>query len=128
MITIASVVTLSMYLLTGPGTFHCVYVKHYTHCNIISLLVKLYFPTLDLNTLLSSLPGHSVTHRFNIHLSFVIKKKINLQGGWQASTAADKAKLFFGTLQAAEVPPVLYPRLCSVYEKLLAYHSHWLFT
>lgn len=75
MITIASVVTLSMYLLTGPGTFHCVYVKHYTHCNIISLLVKLYFPTLDLNTLLSSLPGHSVTHRFNIHLSFVIKKK-----------------------------------------------------
>lgn len=67
--------TFSMYLLTGPGTFHCVNVKHYTHCNIISLLVKLYFPTLDLNTLVSSLPGHSVTHRFNIHSSFVKKKK-----------------------------------------------------
>lgn len=117
--------TFSMYLLTGPGTFHCVNVKHYTHCNIISLLVKLYFPTLDLNTLVSSLPGHSVTHRFNIHSSFVKKKKkINLQGGWQASTVADKAKLSFGTLQAAEGPRVLYPQLCSVYEKLLANHSH----
>lgn len=124
MITIASVMTLSMYLLAGSGTFHCVNVKHYTHCNIISLLVKLYFPTLDLNTLVSSLPGHSVTHRFNIHLSFVKKKKINLQGGWQASTAADKAKLSLGTLRAAEVPPVLCPGLCSVYEKLLANHSH----
>lgn len=85
------------------------------------LAVKLYFPTLDLNTLVSSLPGHSVTQ---IQYPFIpANKKINLQGGWQASTSADKAELSFGALQAAEVCRVLYPGMSSVRENLLAYPS-----
>lgn len=44
--------------------------------NIISLAVKMYFPTLNLNVLVPSLPGHSVTQRFNIHLFLVLKKSI----------------------------------------------------
>lgn len=78
--------------------------------NIISLAVKMYFPTLNLNILVPSLPGHSVTQRFNIHL-FLVLKKINLQGGWQDSTDADKAEMSFGTLQ----PPELYLEWCRSY-------------
>lgn len=68
------------------------------------------FTTQDINIFMSSLPGHSLTHRFNIHL-FLVIKEINLQGGWQPSTAADKARLSLGTLQ----PLLPYQGLCRNY-------------
>lgn len=88
--------------------------------NIISLAVKMYFPTLNLNILVPSLSGHSVTQRFNIHL-FLVLKKINLQGGWQVSTHADKADLSSGTLQ----PPELYLEQCRSYLHII--HTDCLF-
>lgn len=43
-----------------------------------------------------------------IEYPFILgNKKINLQGVWQVSKAADKAELAFGTLQAAAVPSVI---------------------
>lgn len=116
--------SLSMSPLAALGTFHCVNVKHYTWHNLFGCQTLLSHTQLQYISVFSA--SHNVTHRFYNHL-FLVMKRINLEGGWQASTATYKAELSFGTLQAFEVPPVLFPGLSSVSKKLLAYHLHWLF-
>lgn len=83
------------------------------YCTLIESVctVRLYFPALNLSLRLSWLPGHSDARRFHLHLFWVI----NVDGGWQPSTAADKAQPSFGTLQSAP----LSPDLCTNYTAVI---------
>lgn len=115
--------SLLMFLLAALGTFHCVNVKHCSKHNLPGCQTLLSHTQLKYIRVVSA--SHYVTHRFHNNL-FLVIKRINLEGAWQASTDTYKAELSFGTLQASEVPPALFPGLSSVSKKLLAYHLHWL--
>lgn len=88
--------------------------------NIISLAVKMYFPHIELKYI-SAFVASPLCYP-KIQYPFILGiKKINLQGGWQVSTDADKAEMSSGTLQ----PPELYLEWCRSYLHII--HTDCLF-